>query len=60
MVDSRSAEENAVSGDGLDIANLIAEEVGSAVEPAPASDPVEQLSRVAERLQTAELSLIHI
>ncbi len=54
MVDSRSAEENAVSGDGLDIANLIAEEVGSAVEPVPASDPVEQLSRVAERLQTAE------
>ena len=43
-----------MSGDGLDIANLIAEEVGSPVEPAPALSATEQMSQIAQRLETVE------
>jgi len=43
-----------VSGDGLDIADLIAEEVGSTVDTVQASSPIEQLAQVAERLLAAE------
>ena len=43
-----------MSGDGLDIANLIAEEVGSPVESAPAASSAEQLTQIAQRLEAAE------
>jgi len=42
-----------VSGDGFDIADLIAEEVGSTVEPSPASSATDQLTQITQRIESA-------
>ncbi len=42
-----------MSGDGLDIANLIAEEVGGPVEPAASPSATEQMDQIVQRLDAA-------
>ena len=42
-----------MSGDGLDIANLIAEEVGGPVEATPSASATEQMTQIVQRLDAA-------